>query len=407
MAERELLDEIARAQLDRLCWLDGGDQTRSLVGRTPVAELRGDTLELLDELEARFWAEPKRSWIGWLSYDLGAAELLGRAPRAASVPHLVMRQFEALDAGPIRAPTRSSRVPDWPLEPLQPTLAAKRYRARVEAAQAHIRAGDTYQVNLSQRFVAGWSEAARQQPFWARVAAVARRMRAATPASMGALIAVDEGRAIVSNSPETLLEVEFGRGHASPARRVDRARSWPIKGTRPRHREPGADRAAADELRASVKDLAEHVMIVDLVRNDLGALARPGTVYAPREPALVSLPTVHHLVSEVGCQLRPGWRLRELFAAMFPGGSITGAPKRRTVEIIDELEGEARGIYCGAIVLLEATGLRVSIPIRTGVLDEAGLELRSGGGIVVDSDPESERLETLAKARAFDDREWS
>jgi anthranilate/para-aminobenzoate synthase component I len=109
----------------------------------------------------------------------------------------------------------------------------------------------------------------------------------------------------------------------------------------------------------------------------------------------------------VACELRPGWTLRGLFEAMFPGGSITGAPKRRTVEIIDELEGEARGIYCGAIVLLEAEGLRVSIPIRTGVLDEQGLELRSGGGIVLDSEAEAERLETLAKARAFDSREWS
>ena len=127
-----------------------------------------------------------------------------------------------------------------------------------------------------------------------------------------------------------------------------------------------------------------------------------GLVPSAREPTLVSLPTVHHLVSEVACTLAPGWTLRELFAAMFPGGSITGAPKRRTIEIIDEIEHEPRGVYCGAIVLLEPSGLRMSIPIRTGVLDAEGLELRSGGGIVIDSDPEDERRETLAKARAFE-----
>ena len=115
----------------------------------------------------------------------------------------------------------------------------------------------------------------------------------------------------------------------------------------------------------------------------------------------VTLLTVHHLVSEVRAALRRPWSLQDLMRAVFPGGSITGAPKHRTVEIIESLEDGRRGIYCGAIVLLEPDGIRVSIPIRTAQLDREGLQLRSGGGIVADSVPEQERLETLAKARAF------
>jgi anthranilate/para-aminobenzoate synthase component I len=142
-------------------------------------------------------------------------------------------------------------------------------------------------------------------------------------------------------------------------------------------------------------------MIVDLVRNDLGALAMPGSVSADPVPTLVSLPTVHHLVSEVRARLRPTWTLRGLVDAMFPGGSITGAPKRRTVELIDALEGEARELYCGSLFVLEPDGLRFDIAIRTAIVDPDGLTVRGGGGIVIDSDPESERLETVAKVRAF------
>lgn len=385
--------EAGRAR--SLAWLDGGEATRSLVGWHVADELRGDSLALLDEVEARFRADPSRTWIGWVGYDLGAAPLLGRPPRRSRVPGLVMRQYDRVELAPPEPATRRAALP-WPLGPLAPVLTPEQYRARVTTILEHIAAGDTYQVNLSQRFAADWRDAS--QPLGARIAAVHRRLRAATPASMGALIAIDEHAAIVSNSPETLLDVRFGAGRGGH----DLARSWPIKGTRARARDPRHDAAAAAELRASVKDRAEHVMIVDLVRNDLGMLALPGSVTAPREPTLVSLPTVHHLVSEVACTLAPGWSLRELFGAVFPGGSITGAPKQRTIEIIDELEQEARGVYCGAIVLLEASGLRMSIPIRTGVLDAGGLELRSGGGIVIDSEPEDERRETLAKARAFE-----
>ncbi len=399
----QALAALERGPATRLCWLDGGGRSRSLLGEDPIHEVAGDELELIDEVEARWRAQPERPWIGWISYDLGAAALLGRAPRELAFPHLVLRQFERLEVvSPSglgvepcdQAPSATSHA--WPLGSLQARVDPARYHQQVATIQRHIAAGDTYQVNLSQRFSASWAEL--DTPLWQRIAAVARRLRTSTPATMGAVLVVDDQRAIVSNSPETLLEVQLGAGE----RGLALARSWPIKGTRPRYVDAALDLAAAAELRASAKDRAEHVMIVDLVRNDLGRLALPGTVRAPSEPALVSLPTVHHLVSEVSCTLEPGWTLRELLAALFPGGSITGAPKRRTVELIDAIEAEPRGIYCGAIVLLEPTGLRMSIPIRTGLLDAHGLELRSGGGIVIDSDPEAERLETLAKARAFD-----
>ncbi|EDM78898.1 para-aminobenzoate synthase, component I [Plesiocystis pacifica SIR-1] len=396
-----LLDAVVHGVEPELCWLDGGAEAGSAIGRRPDRVVVADDLAALDEVEASWRAQPEHGWIGWVSYDLGAAALLGRAPRSSGLPHLVLRRYPNLCRS--QTPLDGSGLgvefgAPWPLEALRPELAAEAYRDRVRAALESIRAGDTYQINASQKLFAPWTEAARTRSFGARVAAVYHALRRATPATMGALILVDSERAIVSNSPETLLDLRLG-GHPSGR---DLARSWPIKGTRPRDPDPRRDRLAAEELCASAKDRAEHVMIVDLVRNDLGSLAVPGTVRAPRAPSLVSLPTVHHLVSEVSCALAPGWSLRALFAALFPGGSITGAPKRRSVEIIDELEGEARGIYCGAIMILDRLGVRVSIPIRTGVLDARGLELRSGGGIVADSDPEAERLETLAKARAFD-----
>jgi len=287
----------------------------------------------------------------------------------------------------------------WPLAPLRATVDAETHRARVRAAQREIVAGETYQVNLAQRFVAPWRPQLRGRALARRAAEQYLRMRADAPAEMGALVRGATGW-VLSNSPETLLDVRRGAGPDGS----DLARSWPIKGTRPRARDDADDQAARAELRASAKDRAEHVMIVDLVRNDLGRLALPGSVEAPAEPSELVLPTVHHLVSEVRALLRPGVGLPELVRAMVPGGSITGAPKRRTIEIIEAIEGEPRGIYCGAIVVLEPGGLRMSIPIRTGWVDEHGLSLHAGGGIVLDSDPEAERLETIAKTRAFEAR---
>jgi len=401
-----------------LAWLDGGDG-RGFVALEPDLEVVADDLAALPAIEALWRAAPEFVWFGWLTYEVGTAALLGRSPLAAALPGLVMRRYRAaLELGAserihgepragaeLLARLESSTWPSgqsWPLAPVEALVAADDYRERVRRAQSSIAAGETYQINLTQPFVAGWRPEWRGRPLAARAAAVYAALQEATPASMGALLAVDAGRPcgrwVISNSPETLIAVELGAGEDGE----DLARSWPIKGTRPRSVDPERDRAAQEELKKSTKDLAEHVMIVDLVRNDLGRLARPGSVRAPVRPELVSLPTVHHLVSEVRCTLRPGWTLAEVIAAVFPGGSVTGAPKRRTIEHIERLEQRARGIYCGAIVALMPDGLRCSIPIRTGVADAAGLWLQSGGGIVIDSDPEAERRECWAKVRAFD-----
>jgi len=402
-----------------LAWLDGGEG-RGWLGLEADLTVEADSLAPLVEIEALWRAEPEFVWIGHLTYEVGVAALLGRPQPTGRLAGLCMRRYRAaLELGPsprvhgsARAGARlqgrlAAAVPKdmsdqtWPLGPLRARLPAERYRAQVRTAQEMIRAGETYQVNLTQAFDAPWASAWAGRSLAARAAAVYGAIREATPATMGALLTGAEGRDaplwVLSNSPETLLAVEFAAGG-------DIARSWPIKGTRPRGPDPRGDAAAAAELLASEKDLAEHVMIVDLVRNDLGRLAVPGTVEAPRRPALVSLPTVHHLVSEVRCRLRDGWTLPGLLAAMFPGGSITGAPKRRTAEIIAALEERPRGLYCGAIVVLAPDGLRCSIPIRTGELDANGLCVQSGGGIVIDSDPEAERLESWAKVRAFDRR---
>jgi para-aminobenzoate synthetase component 1 len=394
---RQILDIAAADQHPGFCWLDGGSETPGFLGLEPAVEIEGDDLALLDVVEREWRANPTRRWMGWMTYDLGASVLLGSRPRVGRIPGIVMRGYDQTERLEPRPQGLAPPEMEWPLEALRPEVDAETYRALVRLAQEYVRAGETYQVNLSQRFVASFRTQAPGSVS-AAVAAIYAHLLGHTPASMGALIRVGPERWIVSNSPETLIDVRLGAGEDGG----DVARSWPIKGTRPRHADSDQDAAAGAELLASEKDRAEHVMIVDLVRNDLGRLARVGSVRAPDRGELVSLPTVHHLVSEVRCTLEPGWSLRGLFEAMFPGGSITGAPKRRTVEIVAELEREPREIYCGAIVSMDAEGLRVSIPIRTGIVDRTGLVLRSGGGIVIDSDPEAERLETLAKARAFD-----
>ncbi len=415
---RKILGLAASDPGGALAWLDGG-ATDGWFCLEPDVGIEADDLGVLAAVETLWRAQPDRVWVGQLDYELGSRPVLGTGRGPGPRPSLRLRRYSAAISlttqqkfhGDTHACARlrarldaatALQAADWPLARLTAHLPAATYRARVVQAQAFIAAGETYQVNLSQAFAAEWLPGWQSRPLSVRAANVYAMLRAASPAGMGALLAGDDGpgpaRWVVSNSPETLLEVVPGAGHGGG----DLVRSWPIKGTRARSADPTVDAAAAAELLASAKDLAEHVMIVDLVRNDLGRLAVAGTVVAPRRPTLVSLPTVHHLVSEVCATLRPGWHLGELLAAMFPAGSITGAPKRRTMQIIDTLEQRRRGLYCGGILVLSPHGLRCSIPIRTGELDAAGLHLQSGGGIVSDSDPEAELQETWAKTRAFD-----
>ena len=243
-------------------------------------------------------------------------------------------------------------------------------------------------MNLSHRFATRLADGVRADDVY-------QRLRARHPAPYGAYL--DAGAvAVVSNSPEGLLEVDLRPG----SRRVA---TWPLKGTRPRSADP-------EELRRSAKEQAEHVMIVDLERNDLGRIAVPGSVRVPQLLDVVAHSTVYHLESRVEATPRPGVDLVDILRATFPGGSITGAPKIRAMEIIADLERERRGVYCGALGYVGWDGLtsRWSIPIRTALVAQTGprrgeLSLRVGGGIVADSDPALEYQETLVKARAFMD----
>lgn len=407
--EAGILALVAADVAPRAMWFDGGTSTRGWFGGWPDLVLEGEDPRLLDDAEARWRREPDRVWMGWLGYDWGADVVSGRTPRSRALPGLGLRRFPAaLELEPggeawihgdategERLLTALRRVdpiaaPTWPFGALRAELDPATYRSKVDAAKRFIVDGDTYQINLAQRFAAPW----RTAPSPAAIAGAYAQLRSRSAATMGGLFAIEDGW-VLSNSPETLLAVT----PLTDGGRV--ARSWPIKGTIARPRDPVADEHARARLRESHKDAAEHVMIVDLVRNDLGMLARPGTVQAARVPDLVGLTHVHHLVTEVSAVIDDSVTLRDLVQAMFPGGSITGAPKRRTIEIIEQLEGAERGLYCGSLILLAPGGLRMSIAIRTACVDARGLVVHGGGGVVIDSDPESERLETIAKVSAF------
>jgi para-aminobenzoate synthetase component 1 len=255
---------------------------------------------------------------------------------------------------------------------------AERYHWALGRIREYLAAGDTYQVNLAQPFVAAFSDSACT--LFARLACV-------HPVPYGAYLDCGDFQ-IVANSPELLLR-----------RRARRLETRPVKGTRPRGGDPGTDAAEANALLASAKDRAEHVMIVDLERNDLGRVCEAGSVAVERLLALESHPTVHHLVSTVSGRVATGVSLAAVLGAVFPGGSITGAPKVRAMEIIAELEPTCRSVYTGAIGYLGFDGaMDTSIVIRTFIVKEGTAYFQVGGGIVVDSDPEREYRETLAKA---------
>jgi para-aminobenzoate synthetase component 1 len=244
-----------------------------------------------------------------------------------------------------------------------------------------IAGGEVYQVNLSQRLEGEWTATA-----WEAY----ERLRQASPVPFGAFLQLEPDLAILSASPERFLRLDGGR-----------VETRPMKGTRPRGSSHQDDVRLADELRSSSKDRAENAMIVDVLRNDLGRVCRTGSVTVEQMCALEGYATVWQMVSTVVGELPPESDALDLIRACFPGGSITGAPKIRAMQLIEELETVRRGVYCGAIGYLSATGaMDSSVAIRTVVLDGRRLLLPVGGGIVADSDPEAEYQESLIKARA-------
>ncbi|SDR84925.1 aminodeoxychorismate synthase component I [Pseudomonas oryzae] len=265
--------------------------------------------------------------------------------------------------------------------PFTADLDIGQYRAAIERIQDYIRAGDCYQVNFAQRF-----QAACEGDPWHAYGA----LREACPTPFAGYLAVDGG-AILSLSPERFIRVHHGQ-----------VETRPIKGTRPRGRSTGEDQAFAEELQGSRKDRAENLMIVDLLRNDLGRSCRIGSVRVPELFALESYPNVHHLVSSVTGELAAGLDAFDLLAGSFPGGSITGAPKIRAMQIIDELEPTRRAIYCGSLLYVDCRGeMDSSICIRTVLVRNGRASCWGGGGIVMDSDWQAEYQESLTKVRVL------
>ncbi|MGH8255769.1 MAG: aminodeoxychorismate synthase component I [Steroidobacteraceae bacterium] len=264
--------------------------------------------------------------------------------------------------------------------------APERFRARVEAALEYIRAGDIYQANLSRPWRAEFAGAIEP----GTAAALYEALRTANPAPFAAL-AQYRGWSLLCSSPERLVRVADGR--------VD---TRPIAGTRPRSRTVGADERELAALIAHPKERAEHIMLVDLERNDLGRICQPGSVQADPLMVTETYAHVHHIVSNVSGRLRDGLTPVDVLRAVFPGGTITGCPKFRCMQIIAELEGEARAAYTGAIGFVNHDGsMDMNILIRSLTLSGRRLEFRAGGGIVADSDWERELTETRAKARGL------
>jgi len=312
------------------------------------------------------------SAIGAPETDPRAAQRLAEK-RAAELAELVASADPEPPAAPPRAATAGLAI--------HSNFTHEDYLRAVARAKEYIAAGDIYEVNLSQRLSA---------PLAAAPLDLYRRLADDNPAPFAAYLETPDA-AIVSCSPERFLQI---RGREVETR--------PMKGTRPRGATPEEDARLANELVNSIKDRAENVMIVDLERNDIGRVCEFGSVHVPELFVLESYATVYQLVSTVRGRLRPDATSLDCLRCSFPGGSITGAPKVRSMEIIEELEPTRRGVYTGAIGYLCFSGdMDVNIVIRTLIIKNGVAHFQVGGAIVADSDPEAEYQETIDKARAL------
>ena len=375
----------------------------------------------LDVVRAHLWNERvegggdcpfQTGAIGYFGYDLGwrferppeiaadreqpAEMLLGIYDWAVVVDHkrretvLIGRPCEGLGerefAGVLRTlreqpPPRPAaavcRVTRAPVS----NMEQRGYFERFRRIKDYIRAGDCYQVNLAQKFTVG----IECDPWH-----IYRRLHGINPAPFSAYLDFG-GLQVISISPERFLRLD-----------ANRVETRPVKGTRPRHDDPAADARAIEALRASAKDRAENLMIVDLLRNDIGKTCVPGSVQVSKLFAVESFANVHHMVSTIEGDLAPGMDALHLLKGCFPGGSITGAPKLRAMEIIEELEPDRRGVYCGSIGYLSRHGdADLSIAIRTALHRRGEITFFGGGGIVADSEAEVEYQETLDKVSSM------
>jgi para-aminobenzoate synthetase component 1 len=282
----------------------------------------------------------------------------------------------------IKQPTLPAKATALALDgPFTESLGWPQYQAAFEKIQHYLHEGDCYQVNLTQRFTA---------PCHGDLWQLYQEMRQQNPAPYGAFMQLDD-ITVLSFSPEQFLKLSQRQVTTSP-----------IKGTRARSANPVLDQLALAELQQSEKERAENLMIVDLLRNDLGRCCRTGSIQVPRLFFTESHPTVHHLVSTISGELAEGKGAIDLLRDCFPGGSITGAPKIRAMEIIAEVEPVARRIYCGSIGYIGFDGsMETNIAIRTAYHHNGEISFHAGGGIITDSDVESEYQELFAKAGFF------
>ena len=391
-------------------------------GKTEIRELGGhrvshaDPLELLREALAPAATEPPLDLpftggaIGFFSYDLARRweRIPDDNPKADQPPEMAIGLYDwalivdheekvswlvcegrdtrtaerwesllALMAQPVSIDSGQCRV----TRPIEADISRNRYGEQFEAIQRYIRDGDCYQVNFAQRF-----QGTLEGDSWLAY----RQLRLSNPAPFSAFF---EGPnvSVLSSSPERFLYLH--KGHVQ---------TRPIKGTAKRSRDSEMDRRLREALRSSDKDLAENLMIVDLLRNDLGRVCRPGSVRVPQLFDIESFAKVHHMVSTVEGDLAAGRDALDLLRACFPGGSITGAPKLRAMQIIEELEDCRRGIYCGSIGYIGFDGaMDTNIAIRTITVRDGNLAFWAGGGIVADSEEAAEYQETLDKASAI------
>jgi anthranilate synthase component 1 len=434
-----LLDSAASGPLSRYSilaaypeatlWQDGNGQLHA--AGMPLPRGRG----FLSALEAAWRADPvtgggvaggtlsaaargpgpfQGGWMVFLGYELAAEiepllDLAARVHPAGDAPaafalripaglvydHVTRRawlfaqggredRLEALSAA-LAALPGAWRAADVPVRVEEE--APHRFRSRVEGALDYIRAGDIYQANLSRPWR---GELDRHISLSVATAALYERLRAVNPAPFAALAQFRNWR-LLSSSPERLVRVSGGR-----------VETRPIAGTRPRSGAAGEDQREIAALIAHPKERAEHVMLIDLERNDLGRICRAGSVHADEFMCIESYAHVHHIVSNVCGQLLPDLTPIDVVRAVFPGGTITGCPKFRCMQIIAELEGEARQAYTGALGFINADGsMDLNILIRSLTVRERSVEFRTGAGIVADSDWQRELAETRAKARGL------
>jgi para-aminobenzoate synthetase component 1 len=399
-----------------LVWLDGNDSPLAGIGRLGVAPhqqlvcrgLPGEANASDPFLALETMARSGGHWMGWLAYEAGAWVEPAAHWRSSPMASLWAARHDpvlAIDAQgqqlwlegselglmaeltaliealpPVAAAPPLASPGPIPLHCWQWHTSRQGYAQQVDQIRARIAAGDLFQANLT----ACCEHQLQVEP---DLLALYGRLRQRCPAPFGGLAiaaGAAAGEAVLSASPERFLQLD-GQGWVE---------TRPIKGTRPRHAEASADAAAAAELITSPKDRAENVMIVDLLRNDLGRVCRPGSVAVPQLVALESYAQVHHLTSVVRGQLRPDANLVQLLRACWPGGSISGAPKIRACQRLGELEPVPRGPYCGSMFRLTPTGeFDSSILIRSLFVQGRSLRAHAGCGIVADSDPAGEAEE--------------